>query len=119
MYMKIFFSFLTLLFVVSCATPPSSDPSKVELACAQRCSTDLATCSSGFKFFPVVVQKQCNDNYDVCIGSCPARESNSLGKQIQQNNSANKLEELSILLKRGLITQQDYDKKKAEILKNL
>ena len=94
--MKTLFILFPLFLIVSCASPPSSDPSKVQLDCAQRCSTDLATCSSGFKFFPVVVQKQCNDNYDVCIGSCPPRETESLGKLIQQNNSANKLDSSTI-----------------------
>ena len=34
-------------------------------------------------------------------------------------NPSEKLEQLDQLLKRGLITQKDYDIKKAEILKNL
>lgn len=57
----------------ACATPPKSDPSKVEAVCASHCSDNLATCSAGFKAFPVVQQKQCNDNYDICIKGCPSR----------------------------------------------
>lgn len=64
---------LALLLIAACASAPKSDPSKVEPGCAQSCSTNLATCSAGFKMFPIVQQKQCNDNYDVCIKGCPAR----------------------------------------------
>ncbi len=39
--------------------------------------------------------------------------------RINHINPADKLEQLDALKKRGLITQKDYDAKKAEILKNL
>ncbi len=104
------------LTVVSCASPPTADPSLVELSCAQHCSETLATCSSGFKFFPIVVQKQCNDNYDVCIKGCPPRV--AAVKTIQNSPSA-KLEELNQMLQKGLISQKEYDNKKTEILKNM
>jgi len=69
---------LLLIFIIlfaSCATPPKSNPSKVEVQCAQICSTNLSNCSSGFKLLPVIAQQQCNDIYDVCIQGCPKRES--------------------------------------------
>ena len=64
---------LVVLMLAGCASPPTADPSKVEVACAQQCSGHLATCSSGFKLFPIVQQKQCNDTFDVCVKGCPAR----------------------------------------------
>lgn len=64
---------LALFVLAGCASAPKSDPSKVESACAQTCASALATCSAGFKLFPVVQQSSCNDNYDVCIKGCPAR----------------------------------------------
>lgn len=75
--MKINFSLIVIVSALTilsgCASPPKSNPSLVESGCAQQCSSNLATCSSGFKLFPVVQQKQCNDNYDVCIKGCPLR----------------------------------------------
>jgi Short C-terminal domain len=96
-----------------CATPPSADPSKVELACAQKCSTDLATCSSGFKFFPIIVQKQCNDNYDVCIKGCPERTVTPAALQQSVNDRLKTLKELRDT---GAITKQEYDAKRKAIL---
>lgn len=64
---------LLTCFLSGCASAPKADPSKVEAHCATECSQSLATCSAGFKLFPVVQQSQCNDNYDVCIKGCPAR----------------------------------------------
>lgn len=97
--------------LIGCATPPSSDPSKFELACTQKCSTDLATCSSGFKFFPVVVQKQCNDNYDVCVNSCPPRVEAPAAL-----TPADRLKMLKDLRDAGAITQKDYETKKKAIV---
>lgn len=106
------FGFIALSLVLAgCATPPSSDPSKFDLDCVQKCSTDLATCSSGFKFFPVVVQKQCNDNYDVCVNSCPPRVAAPTAQ-----TPVDRLKTLKDLRDSGAITQKDYDAKKKAIV---
>ena len=99
-----------------CATPPSADPSAVESACAQQCSSNLATCSSGFKFFPVVQQKQCNDNYDVCIKGCPARTVESLATKAVPPPATERLKKAEELFKSGAITKDEYDAKRKEIL---
>lgn len=106
-------AYLFTIGLLGCAAPPSADPSKVELACAQKCSTDLATCSSGFKFFPVVVQKQCNDNYDVCIKGCPERVATTSNTQPSIND---RLKTLKDLRDSGAITKQEYDAKRKAIL---
>jgi hypothetical protein len=52
-------------------------------------------------------------------GSMSPQTSNQVINSNQDINPADKLEQLDSLKKRGLITQKDYDAKKAEILKNL
>ena len=102
-----------------CATPPSADPSTVEVACAQQCSTSLATCSSGFKLFPVVAQKQCNDTYDVCIKGCPARVADAAMSKPTSPSAAERLKKLEELFKAGAVTKEEYDVKRKEILSSL
>lgn len=115
--MNIRFLVYTLAVVTAgCATPPSSNPSTVESGCAQQCSANLATCSSGFKLFPIVQQKQCNDTYDVCIKGCPARaEVTSAAKTVPQS-TGERLKKLEELFKSGVITKDEYDAKRKEIL---
>lgn len=100
--------------MIGCATPPQSDPSKVDLSCAQHCSTTLATCSSGFKFFPVVVQKQCNDNFDVCIQGCPPRE-----EKPQAQSAQDRIKQLKELRDNGVITQKEYEAKRKTVVDGL
>lgn len=103
---------LLLSLLAGCATPPSSDPSVVDASCAQQCSSNLATCSSGFKFFPVVQQKQCNDNYDVCIKGCPARSA-------AVSPAAERLKALEDLRKSGSVSEAEYAAKRKAILESL
>lgn len=109
---------LSALLTASCASPPSSDPSKVDLACAQQCNANLTTCSSGFKLFPVVAQKQCNDTYDVCIKSCPAR-SGDAGSPKAPPAVSDRLKALDQLLQSGAITKEEYESKRKDILNAL
>ena len=109
---------LIALLTAGCASPPSSDPSKVDLACAQQCNGNLTTCSSGFKLFPVVAQKQCNDTYDVCIKSCPARSVDA-GSPKAAPAVADRLKALDQLLQSGAISKQEYESKRKDILSAL
>lgn len=104
----------SVFVLVGCATPPTADPSKVELSCAQHCSTTLATCSSGFKFFPVVVQKQCNDTYDVCIQGCPPR-----AEQPAPLSAQDKIKQLKDLRDAGVITQKEYEAKRKAVVNGI
>jgi hypothetical protein len=105
--------------LVSCASPPSSDPSTVDAACAQQCSGNLATCSSGFKLFPIVQQKQCNDTYDVCIKGCPARTKEISSASSTPQSTGDRLKRLDELYKAGAITKEEYDTKRRDILGSL
>jgi hypothetical protein len=105
------------LALTSCATPPQSDPSKVDNACAQQCSVNLTTCSTGFTFFPVVKQAQCNDTYDICIKGCPARTTSILEPATTSTPTvADRLKKLEELFKSGAITKDEYESKRKEIL---
>jgi hypothetical protein len=117
--MKLLSMALTVAAVIaatSCATPPTSDPSSVESICAQHCSSDLATCGSGFKLFPIVQQKQCNDVYDVCIKGCPARKAEASNGGARGQSAGARLMELDELLKSGAISKEEYDAKRKAIL---
>jgi hypothetical protein len=110
----------TLVVAASgCATPPKANPSLVESGCAQQCSSNLATCSSGFKMFPVIQQKQCNDTYDVCIKGCPARASGQAVSGRMSSTVTDRLRELDALFKSGVLSQSEYDAKRKEILGSL
>lgn len=106
---------LGALLTVGCASPPSSDPSKVDVACAQQCTANLTACSSGFKLFPVVAQKQCNDTYDVCIQSCPARTVD-LSAPKATPAVADRLKAVDQLFQSGAISKEEYERKRKDIL---
>jgi len=110
-----FFAFV----LTSCATPPKSNPAVVESGCAQQCSANLATCSAGFKMFPIVQQKQCNDTYDVCIKGCPARTSTQATAVRAPSSAEERLKQLDALYKSGAISQSEYEAKRKEILGSL
>jgi Short C-terminal domain len=120
--MKISTQFIALILALvsaGCALPPSSDPSKVDSECAQQCSGNLATCSSGFKLFPIVQQKQCNDTYDVCIKGCPARTAQPSATKPTPQTTAERLKKLDELFNSGAITKSEYEAKRKEILGSL
>ncbi len=107
-------------FVLSgCATPPKANPALVESGCAQSCSSNLATCSSGFKMFPIVQQKQCNDTYDVCIKGCPPRGAAPSDQQAKSASVAERLKNLENLYSAGSISKEEYEAKRKEILGSL
>lgn len=107
------------LLLFSCAAPPKTDASKVNLVCSQQCSTNLTTCSSGFKLFPVIAQQQCNDNYDVCIKACPERILDVPVNKSTQQDITERFKRLDELLKLGTISKDEYDRKRKEIINSL
>ena len=108
-----------VLLVAGCASPPTSHPSKVDSACAQQCNNNLTTCSSGFKLFPVVAQKQCNDTYDVCIKSCPERTKEPAAGKPLQPTISERLKKIDELFQSGAVSKEEYENKRKEILNSL
>ena len=119
--MKIKLTTIAALCVIvgGCAFPPSSNPSLVEPGCAQDCSGHLAECSSGFKFFPIVVQKQCNDIYDVCIKGCPPRIKGGEIVEKDIKSISKRLNDLEALYKAGVISKKERESKRKDILDSL
>jgi hypothetical protein len=117
MKIKLIFLVSALVSTLSgCAAAPRSNPSLADANCAQQCSNNLATCSSGFKFFPVVQQQQCNDNYDVCVRGCPVRTTGSVIEKALPTSPESRLKKLDQLLSTGAISKGEYDAKRKEIL---
>lgn len=101
-----------LTALTGCVSAPDLDLSKLDSTCAQRCSSEYSTCTTGFKLFPIAEQIHCNESLKVCAGSCPAAQ-----PVVTATPSAQKLAELSSMYKQGLITEKEYAAKKQEILK--
>ena len=75
-----------------------------------------------------VAVQSCPDSVCVTSAASPSSQTTSITKSItsqpsgaivQQGSATQKLKELNELLKNGLITQKDYDLKKASILKDM
>ncbi len=49
------------------------DLSKVEPACAQRCSISHSRCASEMNMMSSPMMSKCNEAYDTCVGTCPAK----------------------------------------------
>ena len=86
-----------------------------------RCSDNLTSCSSGFKLFPVIAQKQCNDVHDVCIKSCPTRTADGSGLTgaAPPPATSERLKRLDDLYKAGAVSKEEYDSKRKDILDSL
>lgn len=110
---------LILLILAGCASPPTADPSTVTVECAHQCGSNLTACSSGFKLFPIVQQKQCNDNYDVCIKGCPARKPEAPTGKVSPLSVTERLKTVDELFRSGAISKEEYDAKRRDILNAL
>ena len=105
--------------LAGCASAPKANPALVESGCAQQCSAHLATCSAGFKAFPIVQQKQCDDTYDICIKGCPARGAGQLAGPAPARTVAERLRDLEALYRSGALSAAEYEAKRKEILGSL
>ncbi len=89
---------------------------KTEQVAAGNADSKSTDTSSSVASGPSVGVQRVPQNVSAQTGAAPLSTN-----QIKDNspNPAKRLEELSDLFKKGLITQKDYDTKKAEILKSL
>lgn len=113
-----------------CAAAPAIDPSTVDSVCAQTCSANQTTCTSGFKLFPLANQWSCGSAFDTCLKTCPTKAEKAAAAASavsapssapgpSANTAADRLKNLEALLKEGLITKEEYDAKRAEVIKAL
>lgn len=105
---------LLTLLLAGCASTADIDTSKVDPDCAHSCSANYSECLGKFTLFPIQAQHQCTDAMRLCVQACPTRAAAAPAPDASQ-----RLANLDDLYKRGLITKDEYDAKRAEILKGL
>jgi hypothetical protein len=106
---------LLAVFLAGCARTADIDTSKVDPDCAHSCSANYSECLGKFTLFPLMAQHQCTDAMKLCVQACPARAATAPPAP----DSSQRLVALDDLYKRGLITKDEYDAKRGEILKGL
>ena len=50
------------------------DVSKVDPACAQRCSISHSRCVSEMNMMSSPLLSKCGEAYEICVGTCPAKQ---------------------------------------------
>lgn len=91
----------------------SKDP-----ACAETCYKRYDECIGRITMMPIRKHNDCVDNLRFCAQQCPSPTSAQSTSGKVQDNVA-KLEALGKLKKQGLITNQDYEAKKKQILDSM
>ena len=104
------------MLLAGCASVADIDTSKIDPSCAQSCTSNYSECLGKFTLFPLMAQHQCTDAMHLCAAACPSRVASATATPA---SATQRLGDLSDLYKRGLITKDDYDSKRAEILKGL
>ncbi|MEX3635337.1 SHOCT domain-containing protein [Paraburkholderia sp. BR14320] len=112
--MKRLITVAATMVLTGCIAAPELDLSKVDSTCAQRCSSEYSNCTTGFKLFPLIEQAHCNEALKVCVAACTPAQT------VTGNaTSAQRLTELKTLYKQGLISEEEYETKRQEILKTM
>ncbi|EIF32125.1 hypothetical protein BCh11DRAFT_07706 [Burkholderia sp. Ch1-1] len=104
----------SILVLAGCASVSDIDTSQLEPACAQACTARYSECLGKFTLFPIQAQHQCTDAMHLCAKSCPTRTVDAVPASNTQ-----RLSDLNDLYKRGLITKDEYDTKRATIIQGL
>ncbi|SIT35287.1 conserved exported hypothetical protein [Paraburkholderia ribeironis] len=107
---------LSMLLLAGCASVADIDTSKLDANCAQSCTAKYSDCLGKFTLFPLMAQHQCTDAMHLCAAACPARTADV---PAPAGSTPQRLADLSDLYKRGLITKEEYNSKRAEILKGM
>jgi Short C-terminal domain len=102
------------MLLAGCASVADIDTSKMDPACAQSCASTYSECLGKFTLFPLMAQHQCTDAMHLCSASCPARADSAIPPVA---TTSQRLTSLDDLYKRGLISKDEYDSKRADILK--
>lgn len=103
-----------VLALTGCASVADIDTSRLEPGCAQACTAHYSECLGKFTLFPIQAQHQCTDAMHLCAQSCPSRAVDTA-----RGGSSERLSNLNDLYKRGLITKDEYDTKRAAIVQGL
>jgi len=119
-FITLFLALVTLL-LSACVSRPIIDYSKVDQACGLKCQMNDQACASRYAAFPLLLQANCNPEVEACVKSCSPE---SAGNIITESRNAKstvteRLNELNVLRKNGVINDNEYSVKKQEILKSL
>jgi hypothetical protein len=104
----------SILALAGCASVSDIDTSQLEPGCAQACTARYSECLGKFTLFPIQAQHQCTDAMHLCAKACPTRTVDAA-----PTSSTQRLANLNDLYKRGLITKDEYDTKRAAIIQGL
>ncbi|MFM0335637.1 SHOCT domain-containing protein [Paraburkholderia fungorum] len=107
---------LLTMLLAGCASVADIDTSKIDTTCAQSCTANYSECLGKFTLFPIQAQHQCTDAMHLCANACPARASAAVSSTA---STSQRLVDLGDLYKRGLISKDEYDAKRVEILKGM
>ncbi|MFL9899256.1 SHOCT domain-containing protein [Paraburkholderia fungorum] len=107
---------LSLLLLAGCASVADIDTSKLDTTCAQSCTANYSECLGKFTLFPIQAQHQCTDAMHLCANACPQRATLPATPVASTSERLTKLDDL---YKRGLINKNEYDSKRAQILKEM
>jgi hypothetical protein len=107
---------LLMVLLVGCAGTADIDTNKVDSDCAHLCSANYSECLGKFTHYPLMAQRQCTDAMKLCVQAYPARRAVAASPA---SNASQRLANVEDLYKRRLISKEEYDAKRAEILKGL
>ncbi|NYH24976.1 SHOCT domain-containing protein [Paraburkholderia bryophila] len=107
---------LLTMLLAGCASVSDIDTSKIDASCAQSCTSTYSECLGKFTLFPLIAQHQCTDAMHLCAAACPSRGATAPAPPV---SATQRLQDLADLYKHGLITKEDYDAKRSEILKGI
>lgn len=117
--MKSVSSVASLLLLSGCVGAPVVDFSDKDSACAQQCSANHTSCMSGFKLFPLANEQSCKTAMETCAKTCPTKAEVAATAKPQSQTVSDRLKQLDQLLRDGLITKQEHETKRVEILKGV
>lgn len=106
---------LLFLLVAGCQSIDDIDFKSKDPACAELCYKRYDECIGRVTLMPIRKHNDCVDNLRFCAQQCPSPKSADATSDTVAAG-AKKLEALNALRKKGLITQQDYEVKKKQIL---
>ena len=107
---------LLTVLLAGCASTADIDTNKVDSDCAHSCSANYSECLGKFTLFPLMAQHQCTDAMRLCVQACPARGAAAASPA---SDASQRLANVEDLYRRRLISKDEYDAKRAEILKGL
>ena len=112
-------SFTLTTLLSACIGPPKVDFANIDSICAQQCSANHTSCMSGFKLFLLANESSCKTAMETCAQTCPPKSAVSVAQPKVPVSNTERLKELDSLYRGGLISKDEYDVKRQEVLKSM